>query len=216
LARERAKELGISNIRLIVGDADSFHCEERNFDLVFSHALFEHLSGPEKTLTHVREYLRPGGLIALRSPDWGGFVLYPETSAVCRALDSYQAIQTDSGGDVHCGRKLGMYLRSAGFKSVKLSASYEIYPDSQWIANYLAERLDLARKNSEQRLFAHGSTYPMLCSPRLGLRLLARNRRKLSDGRLKIVLVLVVVLVLDALGFSSEKRGSCNYFLPLS
>jgi len=149
LAKERAKELNISNIRLIVGDAASFHCEEKEFDLVFSHALFEHLTDPKKTLQHVREYLRVGGLIALRSPDWGGFVLHPETPAICSALKAYQDIQTQLGGDVHCGRKLGMYLRRAGFKSVRLSASYEIYPAPRWIAYYLAERLDAAERNSE-------------------------------------------------------------------
>ena len=149
LAKERAKELDISNIRFVVGDASGFHCEENNFDLVFSHALFEHLSDPETTLHHLRTYLRSGGLIALRSPDWGGFVLYPETSAISDALQTYQRIQTDLGGDVHCGRKLAMYLRSAGFNSVKLSASYEIYPDPQWIANYLAERLEVAGETSQ-------------------------------------------------------------------
>ena len=112
LGDERAKELGISNIRLMVGNADSFYCRESNFELVFSHALFEHLSDPEKTLKHLRDYLRLGGLIAVRSQDWGGFVLHPETSAVSRALETYQAIQSNYGGDVHCGRKLGMYLRS--------------------------------------------------------------------------------------------------------
>jgi SAM-dependent methyltransferase len=149
LAKERAKERDISNIRFIVGNAAGFHCETNSFDLVFSHALFEHLSDPEKTLQHLSGYLRPGGLIALRSPDWGGFVLHPETSAVCDALRTYQSIQTDLGGDVHCGRKLGMYLRGVGLKSVKLSASYEIYPDPRWIANYLAERLKTAGKSSE-------------------------------------------------------------------
>ena len=149
LAKERAKELDISNIRFVVGDASGFHCEENNFDLVFAHALFEHLSDPETTLHHLRTYLRSGGLIALRSPDWGGFVLYPETSAISDALQTYQRIQTDLGGDVHCGRKLAMYLRSAGFNSVKLSASYEIYPDPQWIANYLAERLEVAGETSQ-------------------------------------------------------------------
>jgi len=42
-----------------------------------------------------------------------------------------------------------MYLRRAGFKSIRPSASYEIYPDPRWIANYLAERLDAAERNSE-------------------------------------------------------------------
>jgi len=147
LAEERAKDL--SNVRFIVGDAVGFHCEENNFDMVFAHALFEHLSDPENVLQHLGKYLRPGGLIALRSPDWGGFVLHPETSAISGALQTYEGIQTDLGGDVHCGRKLGMYLRRRGFQSVKLSASYEIYPDPRWIANYLAERLDVAGKNSE-------------------------------------------------------------------
>ena len=149
LGKERAKELDISNIRFVAGEAGGFHCEENNFDLVFSHALFEHLSDPVKTLHHLRGYLRPSGLIALRSPDWGGFVLHPETLAISDALQTYERVQTNLGGDVHCGRKLAMYLRSAGFESVKLSASYEIYPDARWIANYLAEHLEVARETPQ-------------------------------------------------------------------
>ena len=149
LGRERAKELGVSNIQFIVGNAQNFSCSQTDFDVIFSHALFEHLSDPQRTLQHLRAYLRPGGLIALRSPDWGGFVLYPETPDIQRALEMYQTIQTDSGGDVHCGRKLAMYLRRAGFESTKSSASYEIYPDTERIASYLAERLDVAGKIAE-------------------------------------------------------------------
>lgn len=149
LAKERAKELGVPNIRFVVGNAENFRCDETDFDLVFSHGLFEHLSDPEKTLQHLREYLQPGGLIALRSPDWGGFVLHPESLEIRRALETYQTIQTNSGGDVHCGRKLGMYLRKAGFQLVKPSASYEIYPDGHWITNYLAERLESADRLPE-------------------------------------------------------------------
>ena len=43
---------------------------------------------------------------------------------------------------VFAGRKLGDWLRQAGFKSVHLSASYEIYPDNAPIVEHIASQLE--------------------------------------------------------------------------
>lgn len=101
-AREAAAAAGLTNVEFEVGDADHLNLAPESFDLVFSHALFEHLQDPILALQRIKPTLRPGGHIALRSPDWGGFLLYPETEACAKAMAAYEALQRQNGGDSHC------------------------------------------------------------------------------------------------------------------
>ena len=115
---------------------------ERCFDAVFSHALFEHLREPIRALSELNRVLRPGGVIGLRAPDWGGFLLHPRPEPFAEAIRYYTGLQNTNGGDVEMGRKLGACLRTAGFKHVQSTASYEIYPDPAMIAEFMALRLE--------------------------------------------------------------------------
>ncbi len=114
------------------------------FDAVFSHALFEHLQEPVRALSELRRVLRPGGVIGLRAPDWGGFLLHPRPAPFAAAIRHYAELQNANGGDVEMGRKLGSYLRASGFADVRSTATYEIYPDPGMIAEFMALRLDPA------------------------------------------------------------------------
>jgi SAM-dependent methyltransferase len=112
------------------------------FDAVFSHALFEHLREPVRALFELNRVLRPGGVIGLRAPDWGGFLLHPRPAPFAAAIRYYAELQNANGGDVETGRKLGAYLRASGFVDVQSTATYEIYPDPVMIAEFMALRLD--------------------------------------------------------------------------
>lgn len=125
-------------------DAYALKLEPQSCDVVFSHALFEHLQHPDRVLEQVRTILRRGGRVALRCPDWGGFVLHPSTPALRRAIRARQTLQRRNGGDVFAGRKLGPWLRAAGFGSVQISASYEIYDAVTPIVEHLATQLTAA------------------------------------------------------------------------
>jgi ubiquinone/menaquinone biosynthesis C-methylase UbiE len=123
-------------------DAYRLELEDGSFDGVFSHALFEHLSQPLNVLREVRRVLKPDGFVALRSPDWGGFVVHPWEEKIETAMKARMELQTRNGGDVYAGRKLGDWLRQSGFESVQLSASYEIYPENDPIVEHIASQLE--------------------------------------------------------------------------
>jgi len=125
-----------------IGRAGELPFTDESFDGAYAHAVFEHLSNPHNALLDLRRKLRRGGFAALRSPDWGGFLVHPLSPDVQQALALYQEIQTANGGDIHAGRKLGGWLRDAGFKEVKASATYEVYMDAAEIAEYLALRIE--------------------------------------------------------------------------
>jgi ubiquinone/menaquinone biosynthesis C-methylase UbiE len=123
-------------------DAYRLELEDDSFDGVFSHALFEHLSQPLNVLREVKRVLKIDGFVALRSPDWVGFVLHPWDEKLETAMKVRMELQTRNGGDVYAGRKLGAWLRQAGFASVHLSASYEIYPENDPIVEHIASQLE--------------------------------------------------------------------------
>jgi SAM-dependent methyltransferase len=141
-AKVAAAREGRRNVRFETGDAYSLPFEKGIFDRVFSHALMEHLRDPVAALRELCRVLKPGGVIGVCSPDWGGFILSPSSSELSRAVETYMALQSQNGGDVHAGRKLGQHLAAGGFAAVRMSARYECYPSLQFIGEYLAAQLE--------------------------------------------------------------------------
>jgi len=141
LVRRAAAE-GVSNVEAVAGDALALPLADASVDAVFSHALFEHLPDPVAALREVIRVVRPGGVVVVVSPDWGGFVLAPAEPEVEEAIRFYERIQTANGGDVRAGRSLGAHMRRAGLAEVAMSARYEVYEDRAAIADYLASRIE--------------------------------------------------------------------------
>jgi SAM-dependent methyltransferase len=139
-----AAALGMVNAEFRGADCRALPFPADSFDRVFSHALLEHLADPLTALAEWRRVLKPGGIIGVCSPDWGGFVLAPPSAALSAAVETYEALQTRNGGDVRAGRKLGAYLERAGFTGIAMSARYECYPSLPLIGEYLALQLERA------------------------------------------------------------------------
>ncbi len=140
-AREQAAWEGLP-VLLEAMNAYALPLAAASFDGMFSHALFEHLKEPLAVLAQVRRLLKPTGFAALRSPDWGGFILEPCTHEIEAAIQARRELQARNGGDVLAGRKLGGWLREAGFIDVRTTASYEIYDDVAPIVEHLVTQLE--------------------------------------------------------------------------
>lgn len=159
-ARNRAASQELQNATFQVGSIYELPFPESSFDVVFAHAVFEHLSSPAAALAELHRVLTPGGLIALRSPDWGGFIVAPDTDGLDSAIHRYMEIQTANGGDVHIGRKFPGLLRSAGFQSLTFSATYECYQSPPFIGEYLALRLAASGAQDEAAALREWSRHP--------------------------------------------------------
>ncbi len=142
LARRHASDRKATNLRVEAASVYRLPFPDRSFDVVFSHALFEHLQEPEAALEEIRRVLRPGGLAALSSPDWAGNVMAPRDPDVERAAEIYQAIQRKNGGNPHVGRDFARLLQEAGFSRIRLSALYDCYEDVPLAADMLAHRIE--------------------------------------------------------------------------
>jgi ubiquinone/menaquinone biosynthesis C-methylase UbiE len=142
-----AQARSAANLRFQVGSVYEMPFDDNAYDLVFSHALFQHLARPLAAIQEIRRILRPGGVAGLCSPDWNGFILSPISERVEAAIARYRALLEKNGGDTQAGRKLGSWLEAGGFSILKLNARYECYPDTKTIAEYLAIQLEHAGEN---------------------------------------------------------------------
>lgn len=116
--------------------------DDCTFDVVFAHALFEHLSDPAAALREIRRVLKPGGTVGLCSPDFAAFVIAPETDAVRDAFLCYRSLQEANGGDTLAGRRLVSWLSDSGFLPIETQGRCENYTDPRLIGEYLAVQLD--------------------------------------------------------------------------
>lgn len=144
IARAKAgvSATSLRNVSFQTADCYSLPFPAASFDRVFSHALFEHLNEPVRAMEELRRVLKPGGIIGLCSPDWGGFILSPPSDALTQAILGYKTLQTRNGGDVEAGRKIGANLTATGFEVIEMSARYECYSTLRFIGEYLALQLE--------------------------------------------------------------------------
>jgi SAM-dependent methyltransferase len=141
---EIAKARATPNLSFQVASVYDLPFEDNAFDLVFSHALFEHLADPIRGVREIQRVLRPGGVAGLCSPDWGGFILSPTDDRAEVAIARYRMLQEKNGGQTRAGRQLGRWLETGGLVTQKVEARYECYPESKPIAEYLAIQLEQA------------------------------------------------------------------------
>lgn len=130
------------NLTFSTDDVYDLPFEDGSFDLVFAHALFEHIGQPEPALREMHRVLKPGGLVGLCSPDFAAFIITPETEAVRDAFAFYRSMQESNGGDTLAGRRLATWLSESGFTPLETQGRCENYPDTKLIGDYLANQLD--------------------------------------------------------------------------
>jgi SAM-dependent methyltransferase len=151
LAASRAAKHGVANVEFRAGNAYALPFADAQFDALFSHALLEHLRDPARAMGEFRRVLRPGGVMGVATPDWGGFLVAPPSAALTAAIEAFQALQRANGGDVAVGHKLSQFAVDAGFEAVTLRAHYENFQPLSVIGDLLASQLEDAGQPQHAR-----------------------------------------------------------------
>jgi len=110
-----AAEQGAKNVRFETGDVYALPFPDASFAAVNANALLQHLSDPVRALQEFRRVLRPGGIAAIRDPDWGTCIIEPATPLLDLARDLRLRLYAYNGGDASYARHLRRLLLEAGF-----------------------------------------------------------------------------------------------------
>ncbi|MEH2236286.1 hypothetical protein [Nostoc sp.] len=92
---------------------------------------------------------KTGGIVGLRSPDWGGFLIAPSTPELEKAFSYYKWLQQQNSGNPYVGRELRALLRQSGFTNIKASASYQCYEPLSEATEYLALLIEASAKDDQ-------------------------------------------------------------------
>ncbi len=137
-ARERA------NVRFTTGDAYSLGFGDQSFDVVHAHQVLQHLADPVAALVEMRRVLRPGGILAVRDSDYGGFVWAPWDRLLDRWMELYHDVCSRNGADADAGRHLLAWTQAAGFREIEAGSSTWTFADvssRSWWGELWAERV---------------------------------------------------------------------------
>jgi SAM-dependent methyltransferase len=143
-ARQEAGRRDQANVRFETGDVYQLAFADGTFDVVHAHQVLQHLTDPVAALREMRRVSRPGGLVAARDGDYGGFFWFPEERGLAEWLALYRAVARAIGGEPDAGRRMLAWARQAGFASVQASGSAWCYTgagDRTWWGTSWAQRL---------------------------------------------------------------------------
>lgn len=116
-ARASAAREQVSNVSFSIGDAAHLSFADDTFDVVFCHQVLQHVPDPIAVLREMRRVARkPGGLVAAREADNGGFVWSPPVPELDTWRDVYHAVAAEGHGAPNAGRVLKRWVREAGFR----------------------------------------------------------------------------------------------------
>jgi SAM-dependent methyltransferase len=135
-----------ANLTFTAGDVYALDYPDASFDVVFAHQVLQHLGDQARALREMRRVTRPGGVVAVRDGDYGGFTWYPELPVLDEWMALYQRVARGNGGEPDAGRRLLAWARAAGFADADITCSSSTWtyatPDERaWWGGLWADRI---------------------------------------------------------------------------
>jgi ubiquinone/menaquinone biosynthesis C-methylase UbiE len=125
-ARHRAMDLGFSNAQFEVSELDTFADNGRRFDALIGRLVLLYLPDPAATLRRLRNFLRPGGVIAFQEIDMDQVSQFP-TSELFSRVGSWIIAGFQAGGaETNMGRRLLSTFLRAGLPRPTMIATTRV------------------------------------------------------------------------------------------
>jgi SAM-dependent methyltransferase len=122
LARDRAEDEGVDNVRFVVGDLAVPELPHGRFDAVVGRLLLMYLADPAATLHEAALRLRPGGLLCMHEIALSGPAVWPPAPLWQRVQATIASTLTRAGADPRMGLRLHRAFRDAGLPAPELLA----------------------------------------------------------------------------------------------
>jgi SAM-dependent methyltransferase len=129
LTRDEVAARGCTTVGFVVGDVLALDFPADCFDVVHAHQVLQHIADPVAALREMVRVCRPGGVVAARDGDYGGFAWYPPSPGLDRWNELYHAAARANGGEPDAGRHLLAWARAAGCRDVQASSATWCYGD---------------------------------------------------------------------------------------
>jgi len=149
-ARRLIQGREIMNIDVEAASATRLPFADHSFDVVFANALLEHLPDPEAAFREFHRVTRPGGFLAVCSPDWSRFSMDPD---LAWALNAYRHLQERRGIRMDTGAHLRKWMERADFTPLV---------HDEWVEeceNPARRAEDLARELDDAGQFHHATAF---------------------------------------------------------
>lgn len=142
-ARATAAASSINNAGFEVGDAYALQLPDDEADAVLAHSVLEALDRPAEALAEMRRVLRPGGILAVASVEYGGLILAgPQEPLLRRFYEIRERLWLAEGADPFRGRELRGLLLANGFAHVAASTTYVSYGTEAEVREFGLGRAD--------------------------------------------------------------------------
>ncbi len=115
-ARAAAADRGLSNVQFEVGNIYELRFPDASFDAVLAHTVLEHVRDPLAAMKQMRRVLKPGGVAAVRDPDYATWLWSPATPLLEQAFQLFLRVDEQQGGSPYYARDQRRLLRAAGFE----------------------------------------------------------------------------------------------------
>jgi ubiquinone/menaquinone biosynthesis C-methylase UbiE len=145
----RASELAaVSTIDFAASDPTALAVRSESVDVVYAHGLLDRVREPRRVLAEFARVLRPGGLLALSTPDWSRTRVKPRTANVDAALRGWTMLRRREGGDPAAGKHVEDWVRFAGFRDIRSRARFHAGTDYRQLARTIESELAEALSDS--------------------------------------------------------------------
>ncbi len=135
-AREHAAAEGVTNLRFEEASVYELPYADASFDVVHAHQVLQHLTRQEDAAREVLRVLKPGGVFAVRDADYATMIAWPRSRQLDRWLEVYHQVATRNGAEADAGRRLGAWLRAAGFVDLVTTGTAVIFSTPEETRNW--------------------------------------------------------------------------------
>lgn len=143
-ARRTGELAAVTTTDFVASAPGALAVRSASVDVVFVHELLAREPDPMALLAEIARVLRPGGVLALSTPDWGRARVKPRTANVDAALRGWHLLWRRGGGDPFAGRRVDEWVARAGFRDIRSKTRFRGGVEYRQLARTIESRLAAA------------------------------------------------------------------------